>query len=120
MALWNHDREKERRLILRYYSEGLSNKAIARHVDRSACVVERVLREEGLRPNPSKHFYTEKDPTPEEIAERAAEIRKGWGPQEYEQRAVVTPERRTWADRAGAWEAIESTNARSDLHRDDE
>lgn len=31
-----------------------------------------------------------RDPTPEEIQQRAAEIRKGWSPQE-EQRRRVTP-----------------------------
>ena len=73
--------------IHRMFENGFKRQAIANETGVKRKAIDKYLMfyrdwQRGLRDTPyageSEPFAAQRDPTPEEIAERAAEIRKGW------------------------------------------
>jgi len=73
--------------IISLYEDGMITSVIAKKFERSPCSIRYILKKHGvkLRPNnPRGNLVLCREvppPTPEEIEQRSAEVRRGWSPE---------------------------------------
>ena len=88
MAKGSRITEEEVGQIISLKEQGCTIKGIFRATGWSLPVIRKVLRRAGYKPAFNAFAHPKSNPTPEEIAQRSAEIREGWSEEDFEIRAV--------------------------------